>query len=119
MLKKLLTSIQILIAFFAMFFPVIVFGEVFINEIMYDLEGSDTDREWIEVCNNGSDPVDISSWKLFESNSNHTLNKIQGDGIISAGGFAIIADNSQKFLVDNPQFSGTLFDSSFSLSNEG
>jgi hypothetical protein len=32
-----------------------VSGAVLINEIMYDLSGSDTGREWIEIYNNGSD----------------------------------------------------------------
>ena len=94
-------------------------AQVVINEIMYDLEGTDTDREWIEVLNSGSSAVDLSSWKFFEANVNHGLAISQGDASIPAGGFAIIADNTAKFLENHAGFSGALFDSSFLLSNTG
>jgi hypothetical protein len=35
--------------------PAFAEASITINEIMYDVEGSDTDREWIELKNNGSD----------------------------------------------------------------
>ena len=48
-------------------------AEVVINEIMYDLEGTDTGREWIEIYNNSNSSVDLSSYKLFEADTNHEL----------------------------------------------
>ncbi len=93
-------------------------AEVVITEIMYDLEGSDSGREWIEVQNTGSEDIDISTWRFREAEVNHKLNVAQGSGVIPAGGYAIIADNTDKFLVDH-SFSGVLFDSSFSLKNTG
>lgn len=95
-----------------------VYAEVVITEIMYDLEGSDADREWIEIQNNGSD-VDLTNWKFFENGTNHGLALSQGNALIPQNGFAIIADDPEKFLIDWPGFAGTLFDSSFSLSNSG
>ena len=100
------------------FIPIIVSAQVMITEIMYDLEGTDTGREWIEVYNAGASSVDLADWKLFEANTNHRLTA-QSASVIPAQGFAIIADNIEKFLTDNPGFSGILFDSAFSLSNEG
>lgn len=99
--------------------PFLTQASVVINEIMYDLEGSDSGREWVEVYNNSSSPVDLTGWKFFEANTNHALSLIQGDVNISAGGFALIVDNAEKFFVDWSNFSGTIFDSSFSLSNTG
>lgn len=84
---------------------------------MYDLEGTDTDREWIEVYNDGSS-VDLTTWKFFEANTNHTLVLSQGSGTLSTGSFAVIVQNPSAFLSDWPGYSGTIFDSSFSLSNE-
>lgn len=102
------------------FIPRIVFGGVIINEIMYDIEGSDTGLEWIEVLNNGSEPVDLSVWKLYENETNHSLNLFNGsDSFIKASGYAVISDNAEKFLANWPEFSGTVFDSSFSLKNDG
>ena len=38
--------------------PVVSHAQVYINEIMYDLPGTDSGREWIEIYNAGSDAVD-------------------------------------------------------------
>ncbi|MEK7502853.1 MAG: lamin tail domain-containing protein [Patescibacteria group bacterium] len=105
----------ILIAFvFA--FP--AYASIVISEIMYDVEGSDTGREWVEIQNIGAD-ADLTGWKLFESGVNHGLVLAKGNILLPQNGFAIIADNIDKFLLDWPDFSGTIFDSSFSLSNSG
>jgi len=90
-----------------------------ISEIMYDVAGTDTGREWIEVLNDTSAPVKFSGWKFLENAVNHTLKLSRGDEIIPAGGYVIIADNDVNFLIDNPNFTGTLFDSAFSLANTG
>ena len=99
--------------------PNALFAQVEISEIMYDLEGSDAKREWIEVVNTGSVLVDIGEWKFFEADTNHKLNLIKGDSNLGVGGYAVIADNADTFLSDWPNFSGVLFDSSFSLKNTG
>jgi len=84
---------------------------------MYDLEGSDSGREWIEVC--ADNETDLSTWKFFEEGSNHGLTLYQGD-VLSAQGCAVIVDDAGKFLEDMPSFSGTIYDSSWStLKNTG
>lgn len=109
----------VLFAMILTMLPVSVFASFVINEVMYDLDGSDTGREWVEVLNNGTDTVDISTWKFIEAGVNHGLVLSSGDANVPAGGFAIISDNPSKFLTDWPSFSGTVFDSSFSLLNTG
>jgi len=116
-LKKLFTSIAVLGGSFII--PSVSFAGAAISEIMYDLPGADTGREWVEVQNTSSEEVSFLKWKLFEANTNHSLTLFQGNATTSTNGFAIIADDPTKFLADNPQYSGTLFDSSFSLSNTG
>lgn len=86
---------------------------------MYDLEGKDDKREWIEVYNSSAQPIDISTWKFFENGTNHGLTLMQGDGNLPAGAAAIIVSNFDKFIIDWPSFGGIVFDSSFSLSNTG
>lgn len=86
---------------------------------MYDLSGTDTGREWVEVYNNGTSSVDLSTYKFTEATTNHTLRSISGNPIIGPGEYAILADDSTKFLIDWPSFNGNLFDSTFSLSNSG
>lgn len=86
---------------------------------MYDAQGSDDGREWVEIYNNGTSTVDISSWKFFESDTNHNLVLIKGQSKISPSEYAVIANDSDKFLIDFPDYQGALFKSSFSLSNDG
>lgn len=99
-------------------YPHLIFA-MRINEIMYDTPGTDSGREWVEIYNDTNAVIDFSGWKLFESAVNHSVKLITGNAVIPAGGYAIIADNDQNFLVDNPDFSGVLFDSVFSLVNTG
>ncbi|HVY54968.1 MAG TPA: lamin tail domain-containing protein [Thermodesulfobacteriota bacterium] len=98
--------------------PLGVSAAAAITEIMYDAPGTDSGREWVEVQNTGSESVDLSTWRFVEGGVNHKISVI-GESLLPAGGFAVIADNPDKFKIDNPGFSGLLFDSAFSLSNEG
>lgn len=116
--------IKFVFGFFVFLFfliPNFANANVLINEVMYDPDGLDTGREWIEIFNNRSESVDISGWKLFEANTNHKINSLKEGGslIIPANSFAIIVDNSEKFFADHNSFSGLVFDSTFSLSNTG
>jgi len=124
--NKLFKKIFVFIIFAFLFFPFrFIFaqaegtGSVIINEIMYDLPDADTGREWIEVKNVGESDVDFSQWKFFENETNHGLSIFQGNSILIAGGLGIVADDPEKFLIDWSNFAGTIFDSSFSLSNTG
>lgn len=96
--------------------PTVISAQVSVTEIMYDISGTDTGREWIEVKNNSDQEVDFSTWKLFEADVNHKLMPVSGS-LIGPGGYAIVVDNVEKFLIDFPSFSGLIFDSVFSLSN--
>src|SRR3989344_1169913 len=109
-------ALFLLSSFFALLFTVHAESSLKITEIMYDLPGSDSGREWIEVYNAGSADIDLSLFKFFEANTNHGLVTI-GSPTLAAGAFAIVADNPVNFSVDWPSFSGLVFDSSFSLSN--
>jgi len=110
------------VLFILPFLPFMVSGEITINEIMYDLSGSDTDREWVEIYNGDSEDVSITvgsgsgSWRFTDS-SPHVLNLAIGSSTIPAGGYAVIAKNQTGFLTDFPSFFGTLFTSSISLPN--
>lgn len=92
------------------------------TEIMYDLDGSDTGREWVELYNYGADPIAIStgtattSFRFFDG-SNHTLKLVQGDAIVHPGGFAVLVDNLDAWLLDHAGFMGTIFDTVLSLKN--
>ncbi|MBI4119147.1 MAG: lamin tail domain-containing protein [Parcubacteria group bacterium] len=98
-------------------------SDVIFTEIMYDLVGADTDHEWVEIYNNGSEPVTIiegsgnDSWRFNESSSNHILTLIQGSLTFAPGGVAVLAGNSAVFLADHPGFTGALIDTVMSFNN--
>jgi hypothetical protein len=99
--------------------PILAQADMVITEVMYDLEsGSDSGREWVEVHNSGPSTVTLPDWKVFENGANHKISAI-GDAVVAPGAYAVIADNPEKFKNDWPAYSGLLFDSAFSLSNEG
>ena len=89
------------------------------NEIMYDLMGSDDSREWIEITNEDNFTVNMQGWKFYEANTNHNMVLVLGDINLDPGEIAVIAEDVQAFLSNNTNFTGTLFDSTFSLSNTG
>ena len=101
------------------FVPAPALALVRITEIMYDTPGGDTGHEWLEITNLGSESVDVSKYKVFESNANHGLTIVTGDAVLAPHTAAIIAKNPVAFTTDNPNFSGTLFKASFALSNTG
>jgi hypothetical protein len=85
---------------------------------MFNPLGSDTDREWIEIYNNGS-AVNLNDMQLVENNVSHRLELIWGNEILETEDYAVIANDATQFIIDYPDFNGILLDSSFSLSNSG
>ncbi len=89
-----------------------------ITEIMYDHEGTDTKREWIEIFNDTDSGLDITSFKLREADSNHLIKEYRGGKIVPQNGFAIIADSPADIISEIPE-NTVILDSVFSLSNSG
>ncbi len=86
---------------------------------MYNPAGSDSGYEWIEICNASESEEQVLDLKLLENDVRHSVSLAQGDGILAKDACAIIADRPEKFKETYPNYSGTILDSSFSLSNSG
>ena len=112
--RKLISAVALLFICAA---PACAFAQVRFTEIMYDALGADTGHEWIEVTNRGSNSIDLSGYKLFESGVNHNLTLVQGTTTLEAGASAIITADAQKFLADYPAYTGAIFKSPFNLLN--
>jgi hypothetical protein len=103
MMRRIFFDIISLFLFLTFIFaPSVVFGDVRINEIMYDLPSSDDGREWVELYNSGPDAVDLTGWKFFDG-ANHVLNtppKNGGTGslIIEPNSYVILADDATTFI---------------------
>jgi hypothetical protein len=105
-------------AFLCIFFltPFYVFADLEIVEIMYDQEGTDTNREWIEIYNSGAD-FDLAHWYFFENDVHHDL-VFDGSSIIKNNERMLIAQDRETIasLVGN---NVRIIKSSFSLNNSG
>ncbi|MBI5729179.1 MAG: lamin tail domain-containing protein [Candidatus Magasanikbacteria bacterium] len=115
----LLTSILALSASF--FISDVTFGansDIIINEI----GGFPMSTKWIEIWNKGSEPVDLikvkgRGWKLWDPTvvNGHNLTVSTTDSIVAAGEYAVIVQDATQFLMNYPNFTGSIFDSSFDL----
>lgn len=104
-------------------FPFLANAGVYINEIAYDISGVDEKREWIEIYNDSNSEIKLTDWK-FNDGSNHLLNEPPKNGgkgslVLPSQGYAVLADNAERFVIDYPGYSGILIDTVMSLNNDG
>lgn len=102
--------------------PSVASAQVVISEIMYDVEGTDTDREWVELYNGGSEEIDITGWKINDG-SNHVLNEPGKNGsigtmTITGGGYLVLAADAPTFMAAYPSIPNVI-DTVLSLNNTG
>lgn len=94
-----------------------------ISEVMSNPTGDDSGREWIEVYNNTSSPVDISGLSIsIKGGTAVAASSVSGGTIIQANGYAVIgsvASGATKFSQDYPSYTGVLMKASISLVNTG
>ena len=77
--------------------------EIIINEIMYNPSGNDDNYEWLEIVNvsTSTDYLIDSAWR-FNDGGNHQLSVVRGDETITAGEFAVLAEDGEIFLQAYP-----------------
>lgn len=94
-----------------------------ITEVMYDPVGSDVNREWIKLYNNGDKEIKViggqtkSAWRISGGETKESLHYINEDLNILAGGYAVIAKNKDIFNQEYPSFLGPVTTSSISFNN--
>ncbi len=119
--KTIIAAIILSAAFFIA--PKMVLAEIIFNEIMYDLPspGTDDKREWIELYNSGSLPIDLTGWK-FNDGDNHILNLPPEKGslgslIIDTNGYLLLASDATTLAGNLPSYTGAIIDTVMSLNN--
>jgi len=88
-----------------------------INEIMYDAEGKDDNKEWLEVKNLTGEEFDLSDLKIIDHKGNHPLPKEISK--LPPNGFFIFAHNAEQFLLDYPNIECLVIDGTLDLLNNG
>jgi hypothetical protein len=73
-------------------------GDVVISEIMYAPDGSDSDREYIEVYNTTNSSIDLENWVIVEedpSAANPSQDDINSNVTVEANAFAVLCENDE------------------------
>ena len=113
--KKLIFN---LFLFFCIFYPLTIKAQILITEVMYNPEGNDDDREWIEAINLGENinvKTGKNGWRIFDGKNrilkgeNFTWNKNE---------IIIFVQDINKFLNEYPQVRNKLVEVSFYLKNK-
>ena len=75
-------------------------SSVRITEILYNAEGADTGKEYVEVINVGPGQIDMATVKFFERNDSNGRGIVQSRGstVLQAGDVAVIVADSDLFL---------------------
>ncbi|KKP90895.1 hypothetical protein A2467_00010 [Candidatus Nomurabacteria bacterium RIFOXYC2_FULL_36_8] len=120
-IKRIKHSVIFIIIFFA--FSHAVYANLEITEVMYNPEGTDTNREWIKLHNNGSNTITVisgrsdSAWRFSDDVEGTELHLINDELIIDPSADAILASNKDIFISEHPEFNGPVADTSMSLNN--
>ena len=88
-----------------------------ITEFMYNAEGSDKGKEYIEIINAGPGEVSVSDIKFSEHGRSHGLSVASGSGVLHPGDVAVIVGQPDLF-AEHYSFKGTVLDSAnYALNN--
>jgi hypothetical protein len=93
-----------------------------ITEVMYDPQGANTSHQWVEVYNNSSSSIDLSSWYLVDYDTSWHFRTISSDDstILNSNSYAIIAKTSNlaDFKSKNPNLGGQILKANVTLGAE-
>jgi hypothetical protein len=123
--KKFFSFVKIISIAFFIALPSFSFAKVYISEIMYDLPGTDTDREWLEIHNDGDTTIDLKNWKIDDgADAKHGLNEPpknggKGDLKIGPNEYIILADKADVFLSEHIGYSKKVIDTVLDFTNKG
>ena len=70
---------------------------VIITEIMYNADGSDGGREWVEIYNNGASAVDISGWDVVDEDTVIGAGPIPAATSLAAGEVLVLIEDQTVF----------------------
>jgi len=117
-LSKLVASLLLMVW---AIFPFLAKASVYISEIMYDVEGSDDKKEWVEIYNDTVGEINLKDWRFYDG-SNHILNEPPANGgrgslVLPAYSYAILSSDATTTVANYPAYSGAVIDTVMSLGN--
>ncbi len=76
---------------------------IIINEIFPSPQGADDIKEWIELYNTNTVPIDISGWKIQDTQGTPTTYTFAKNTIIASNGYLVIKRLDTKIILNNDQ----------------
>jgi len=79
-------------------------GGVWISEVMYNPNGGDNGREWVELYNASGADIDLSGYSLGWGGGDYTTGVLQLSGILAAGGYFVVGGPTSDVNNANPAY---------------
>ncbi|MCR9133845.1 MAG: CotH kinase family protein [bacterium] len=93
-------------------------SDVVINEINYNSSDEFDPKDWVELYNNTSSPIDMSGWYFSDSDDTHQF--IFADGYtLPASGYVVISRDLAAFQAQFPAVNNVVGDMDFGFSGSG
>ncbi len=85
---------------------------IYISELLPNPAGKDVGNEWIEICNNGSQPQSLAGWKLQDASvKSFTIQNI----FVAPQSCVVFGNTETKISLNNDKETVSLFDMSGNL----
>ncbi|MDD3050954.1 MAG: lamin tail domain-containing protein [Candidatus Cloacimonetes bacterium] len=68
-------------------------AEIVLNEVMYDPAGADNYYEWIEIFNNGDEPINLLDWTIESAGTSFIETFRFPETVINPGAFVLIGES--------------------------
>lgn len=89
-----------------------------ITEIMYNPDGGDAKREWVEVQNVSNQTIGLQDWRINDGSNHQIKNDMHPEYLtIFPGEIVILASDIDAFIKNHPSFSGKILDTVLNLKN--
>lgn len=105
-------------AFFRAVFEKADTVSVVINEINYHSPTELDAGDWVEICNNGLEPINLRNYVFKDERDDHSF-IINEDIILNAGDYFVLCQDSTLFMQIHPDVTNFIGNFEFGLSNGG
>jgi hypothetical protein len=93
-------------------------SDIVLSEIMPDPEGSDTETEWIELYNAGTEDIDLGNWSLDDEDGGSSPHVFAADTVIEAQDFLVVYRTESDLALNNDADTVRLFNFEGTLQEE-
>lgn len=94
------------------------YNRIIINEICYAPDSANSSEDWVELYNRSSEYVDLSGWKIQDSNSEHVYRVGEGT-VVQPHGYYVFCRNRFKYRELHTEFEDYQGNFEFGLSSLG